>query len=153
MAQDAFALCSQLLHRSIAALIAKRGARFEAVDAKHIEGKLEDELRSLGEGSRSPEFGPDRKSPVGREECRAEGANVNQADRRVRTSRHDGEADVLPGDALPLRPPDVTLEPFHGRWRRRNEPRYFFSGQQREERTRITSARLAQDDASSDQFR
>src|SRR5262245_8022359 len=152
MAQDAFAFCSQLLHRSIPASVAERGARFEAVDTEYIEGEVEDELRSFGKDACSPELGADRKAPVGDDELRTEGADVNETDRRISPDRHDGETDVLSGDPLPMRPRDVALESFHSWGRRRNESRYIFGAKQRKERRGVTGARLAEDDASSDEF-
>ena len=48
MPQNAFALRSKFLHRSIAASIAERSARFQAMCAEDVKGKVEDEFsRSL----------------------------------------------------------------------------------------------------------
>src|SRR6185503_2233624 len=152
MTQDALAFGSKLLHRSIPASVAESGACLQTMGPEYIEGEIEDEMRSLGEEARAPEFGADCEPPVGSGEPRTEGADVNQADRRIGSHGHDGEADVLSAGTLPVRPRDVALESFQRRRRRRNEPRYFLGGKEREQRRGIAGARLAKEHASSDQF-
>ena len=101
-------------------------------------------LRAVHEHARAPELGREREPPLGRTEVGLERPHLKQADRRVGSARHDREAHVLAGGALPVRPRDEPLEPFHGRRRRRDEARDLFGRQRREERRRIARPQLAQ---------
>src|SRR5436190_448937 len=80
----------------------------------------------------APELGADGEAPLRRVEARAEVAHLEDADGRVVALQRHGEARVLPGFALAVRPRDETLEPFDGRRRRRDEARHFLRRQKGE---------------------
>src|SRR5687767_12774633 len=145
--QDALLHRANLAQCAIAAPVQHRRARFESVDAYNVERKPQYCLRTLGKQARTPELRRECKTPFRGIEHRIELPDLEEADRCVISIGNNREAEITSGFALADRPLNEALEALdRGRWRR-DEPRDFLRGQQRQQRVRIRHPQLAKREA------
>src|SRR6185436_1864929 len=104
--QQTFLHRADLHQRAVAAAVLHGGPRLEATDADRVEGELEHQFRAGFEHARAPEVRADGETPLRRVEPRAEIAHLEDADGRVVALHRHGEARVLAGLALAVRPRD-----------------------------------------------
>ena len=97
MAQDQFLHRAKLAQRAVAATIDERGAGFEPLDAEHVEGEVEREVRRFDEHSVAPVGRPEGKAPLRGTEAGFELANLDKADRSRGACGHEAKAGVRAG--------------------------------------------------------
>src|SRR5262249_17902766 len=117
--EDSLLNGANLPERAVPAAVPHRRARLEPVDAHRFERELDYPLSPFLEHTGSPVGRSDRESPLCRLEAGLQLAELEDADRRIRSINRHGEAGVSPDLPLPNRPRDEALEAFNRGGRRR----------------------------------
>src|SRR2546427_3636376 len=128
---------------AVAPAVPERGAGLHTVHADDVEREIEDQSRTVEEHPGAPELVRDREAPFRSAKCRLERSHLEQTNRAIRSLRHHGKADVLPGLTLSMRPRDELFEALHRMGRGRDEPRHFHASERGKQRGRIAQAQLA----------
>src|SRR5438477_10638617 len=95
---------------AVAPAVSERRAGLHTVDADDVEREIEDQSRAVEEHPGAPKLARDREAPFRSAECRLKRSQLEQTNRAIRSFRHDGKADVLPGLALSFGPRDEPFE-------------------------------------------
>src|SRR3954469_7913858 len=110
LAKDAFLHCADLAERAVAAPVADRGPRLEAMHTDLFERETDQHLGAFLEHAGAPVRRSDRKAPLRRAEAGLQLAQLEDPDRRVVIGERHGKARVGSGTTLPMRPGNELLE-------------------------------------------
>src|SRR5437867_5040275 len=94
LAQHALLNGADLTERAVAAAVADRCPRLQAVNADGLERETHHELGSFLKDPGPPERRPDRESPLRRAEPGIQLAQLEDTDRRIRALQSDREARI-----------------------------------------------------------